>query len=303
MKCYRFDGGHLTEQHPPRQWEDVLVIAETEELDGLSLPQDLLPPQEAQHARDAQYCRLIIDASRVSGQLRIPLRREHAVLQMTFVCKQNALLLIGPGERLAQIVQTLCAIRPHAVMGPAHFFVDMLLSFIVNESDYIQDLETRISTLEQNVLGNRIEGFIHLMSGLRRELNRTGRYYTQMSDFASSLLEDAPELLDRRGTQRLSHFARKMGGLREEIQMLREYASQVSSAYQAQVDIAQNRVMKLLTVVTTVFMPLSLITGWYGMNFDAMPELHWRYGYLMAAVISVGVVTACICYVRSKRYW
>ena len=61
--------------------------------------------------------------------------------------------------------------------------------------------------------------------------------------------------------------------------MLREYASQVSSEYQAQVYIAQNRIMKLLTVVTTVCMPLSLIAGWYGMNFMNMPELHWAYGY------------------------
>lgn len=61
--------------------------------------------------------------------------------------------------------------------------------------------------------------------------------------------------------------------------MLREYATQICSEYQAQVDIVQNRVMKLLTIVTTIFMPLSLIAGWYGMNFSNMPELQWTYGY------------------------
>lgn len=302
MKCYHFDGGRPKEQHPPKQWEDVLVIAAAEDL-GLSLPQDLMPPEEALHARESQACRLLVDADRVSGRLRIPLRQERTVLQLTFVWRQNVLLLIGPCERLEALVEKLFALHPHAVLCAGHLFVDLLLSFIAGESDHIQGLEGRISALEQNVLGNRVEGFIHQMSGLRGELNRTSRYYTQMSDFAASLLEDVPELLDRHVTQRLNYFARKVGGLREEVQMLREYASQVSSAYQAQVDIAQNRVMKLLTVVTTVFMPLSIITGWYGMNFDSMPELHWRYGYPMIALVSAAVVIACIRYVRNKRYW
>ena len=85
--------------------------------------------------------------------------------------------------------------------------------------------------------------------------------------------------------------------------MLREYASQVSSEYQAQVYIAQNRIMKLLTVVTTVCMPLSLIAGWYGMNFMNMPELHWEYGYPAVIALSALVVGGCILYFRKKHLW
>ena len=85
--------------------------------------------------------------------------------------------------------------------------------------------------------------------------------------------------------------------------MLREYASQVSSEYQAQVDLGQNRIMKLLTIVTTIFMPLSLIAGWYGMNFANMPELHWAYGYPAVIVLRALIVGGCIYYFKKKRYW
>ena len=85
--------------------------------------------------------------------------------------------------------------------------------------------------------------------------------------------------------------------------MLREYASQVSSEYQAQVYIAQNRIMKLLTVVTTVCMPLSLIAGWYGMNFIGMPELSWEYGYPTVIALSALVVGCSILYFRKKHLW
>ena len=85
--------------------------------------------------------------------------------------------------------------------------------------------------------------------------------------------------------------------------MLREYATQISSEYQAQVDLGQNRIMKLLTIVTTVFMPLTLITGWYGMNFINMPELQWEYGYPAIIIVSILVIIGCMSVFRRKHYW
>ena len=103
---------------------------------------------------------------------------------------------------------------------------------------------------------------------IRKELNQHNRYYAQMNDMVATLQENATDLLDECSSSRLQYILRRLNRLQEETQMLREYASQVSSEYQAQVDLGQNRIMKLLTIVTTIFMPLSLIAGWYGMNFD-----------------------------------
>ena len=87
-----------------------------------------------------------------------------------------------------------------------------------------------------------------------------------------------------------------------DIERLREYAMQVSGEYQSQVDIAQNRVMQLLTIVTTIFLPLSLIVGWYGMNFD-MPELSWEYGYPVVIVLAVVIVAVLIRYFKRKKWF
>ena len=64
----------------------------------------------------------------------------------------------------------------------------------------------------------------------------------------------------------------------------------MQSLFQAEIDIRQNRIMKILTVVTTIFLPLSLLVGWYGMNFAGMPELTWRYGYPAVIVVSLVIV-------------
>ncbi len=61
-----------------------------------------------------------------------------------------------------------------------------------------------------------------------------------------------------------------------------------------------NNIMKLFTVITTIFLPLTLIVGWYGMNFTNMPELTWQYGYPAVIVFSVIVVMFCV--IAFKKY-
>ena len=75
------------------------------------------------------------------------------------------------------------------------------------------------------------------------------------------------------------------------------------SYFQAEIDIRQNRIMKILTIVTTIFLPLTLVAGWYGMNFSNMPELSWKYGYPAVIVISLVIVMICLWTMKKKKFW
>lgn len=78
--------------------------------------------------------------------------------------------------------------------------------------------------------------------------------------------------------------------------------AQLREAYQSQLSIQQNELMKLFTVVTVIFLPLSLLAGWYGMNFVGMPELRWRYGYPAVIVLSVLIVAWLLWYFRKNKW-
>jgi magnesium transporter len=64
-----------------------------------------------------------------------------------------------------------------------------------------------------------------------------------------------------------------------------------------------NQVMKTLTVVATIFIPLTFIAGIYGMNFTNMPELHWKYGYFGIWVIIVAVFAVMLIYFKKKKWY
>ena len=62
------------------------------------------------------------------------------------------------------------------------------------------------------------------------------------------------------------------------------------------------QVMKLLTIISTIFIPLTFVVGIYGMNFDHMPELHWRYGYFVVMGIMLAISVIMLMWFRRKRW-
>ena len=96
-------------------------------------------------------------------------------------------------------------------------------------------------------------------------------------------------------------FTSRVDRLNRNILNLRDYITQVREAYQSQQDIRLNEIMKLFTVITAIFLPLTLLVGWYGMNFKYMPELQWPYGYAIAIGISVFFVAGSIIYFKKKK--
>ncbi|MBR6273458.1 MAG: LPXTG cell wall anchor domain-containing protein, partial [Lachnospiraceae bacterium] len=83
---------------------------------------------------------------------------------------------------------------------------------------------------------------------------------------------------------------------------LRDYTMQLRDLYKAQIDVKQNRIMTVLTVVTTIFMPLTLIAGWYGMNFRFMPELEWKWSYPVVIGVCVLIAVGSLLFFKKKKW-
>ena len=87
------------------------------------------------------------------------------------------------------------------------------------------------------------------------------------------------------------------------VDMLNNRATELLQLYHSMISNTMNEIMKILAIISTIFMPLSFIVGLYGMNFEYMPELKWHYGYFISIGLMVGLVILMIFYFKKKKWF
>lgn len=166
---------------------------------------------------------------------------------------------------------------------------------------HLDQLETEITDTENEVISGSQAGYLDKIISFRRELLHLKRYYEQLDSIFDEAEANDNNLLPSEIVRRFTILGSRTDRYLRNVGNLREYVAQMREAYQSQIDIQQNILMKVFTVVTAIFLPLTLLVGWYGMNFR-MPELQWKYGYPTVIAISVAVVIFLVWLFKKKKW-
>ena len=250
-----------------------------------------------------RFCKAEVHEDMLSGTLSVPEKKifgKHS--GFSYYIRSNGVLFADDSGLAASILEKVEKAAAWRYPSVGHFFYTFMEILVEDDLRYLENIEDRLAKLEASVLSDKLQGFMYSIVEIRKEILARSHYYSQLSDVALELLENENEIFDDTSLRLLKHFSDRAHRLRAETQMLREYSLQISEAYQTQIDIRQNIVMKVLTVVTAIFLPLTLIAGWYGMNFEKMPELHWDYGYLYVFLLSIMVVIGCLWIFKRKKF-
>ena len=289
----------------PEAEEILLALVTSEELTHPH-PDPVLEPYlcHTPSPRDAQVCKAETHRKYLCGTIVTPRHtREQTPIAFGYLLTDKRMILCDDTGVARQMVQRLGRENPQREGGVGAFFYEFLELLIAKDMHHLQELEEQLNQMEESVLAGNMENFDQQMSGMRKELFGWIRYYTQLDDLICEFQENENGYFSE-NELRMFHMAEKrIGRLLSEAQALREYGIQVRELFQSEIDIRQNRIMKILTIVTTICLPLSLIAGWYGMNFSHMPELTWRYGYPMVIGVSAGVVLLCLWIMKKKKFW
>lgn len=167
------------------------------------------------------------------------------------------------------------------------------------DTELLMQTEQKIMELEEKISIGRTDGFSESITPIRRELLVLRSYYDELRDMGKELEQDENELFDKKQRKYFGTIFDRADRLMNRTIYLLEYAGQVRDAYQSLTDAKQNSNMTFLTAISTIFFPLTLITGWYGMNFQNMPELKDGYPYII--MLSIAVVVICIAVFKKKK--
>ena len=216
---------------------------------------------------------------------------------------KDRVVLVDDGEMAEPYLKHIVKEKRLIENSVGRFLYDFFELLIARDLHRLEEIEDRATALEERVLAGELEEFSTPMSELRKETMAWYRYYSQLDDVACELRENENGYFSDEECGLFRLFEERVIRLREESQLLREYCTQIQSLFQSEIDIRQNRIMQILTIVTTIFLPLTLLVGWYGMNFSGMPELHWKYGYPAIILVSIAVVVLSLWVCKKKKFW
>ncbi|NRT76544.1 CorA family divalent cation transporter [Clostridium beijerinckii] len=221
--------------------------------------------------------------------------------KVSMFLQKNVLVFISDGNDILEEVISKSKTGEIKGLNLSKLLYAFFDKLTFEDTYHIEELEYEIATLEEGLMTSKNDNYLKKIIMLRKKLLKLKRYYERLLNIAESIEENDNGLIDKKIIRYFRMFTNRINRLYQNVNNLRDYVTQVREAYQAQVDINQNQLMRLFTVVTTIFLPLTLIVGWYGMNFN-MPEYGWSYGYPFVISISVSVVVLCGVWFKKNKW-
>ncbi|WP_297419216.1 magnesium/cobalt transporter CorA [Thermococcus sp.] len=186
--------------------------------------------------------------------------------------------------------------------GADYLLFELLEAIVENYVPIIERISSKMEELEARILSKGDESILRRVHGIRQEILFMRRTVFPLPE-AFRKLELEGKGFFKEGT--LPCIDELHGHVMEVLEILegqRELANSLVELYYPTLSMKTNDIIRILTVVSTIFIPLTFITGLYGMNFRYMPELYWRYSYPVVLLAMLGIAVGMLAYFKRKGW-
>ena len=179
----------------------------------------------------------------------------------------------------------------------------LLIDIIVDQYfEVVDKLGEKLENLEDNIISRYDEMWLTEIQSNKKDLILMRRVTYPIREILLKLMRNENHLIEENNIRYLRDIYDHTIQILDTIDSYREINVSLKDIYLNTVSHELNKVMKMLTIISTVFIPLTFIVGVYGMNFDVMPELRWTYGYALVWCIMILIVIGLIVYFRRKKW-
>ena len=240
----------------------------------------------------------------MTGTFQLP-DREHigeADYRFAFALDEKGIVFIDDSGKAEQMIRIIQRTKRWREPSLERFIYDFLEQIVDDDLSLMERYEEELDRIEDSILAMEGKGDMVRVNEIRSDVRELLVHYEQVIDMTQELEENENGFFSEANLRYMHLFMNRMARRHDSAISLRDHTMQVRDLYNAQMEVKQNRTMTLLTVVTTIFMPLTLIAGWYGMNFRYMPELESRLGYPVVIIVSLLIVVFCLILFKKKKW-
>ncbi len=187
-------------------------------------------------------------------------------------------------------------------LGPDYLAYSLVDSIVDNYFTVLERLGENIEFLEDELVTNPRPETLQTIHDLRREMIFLRKSVWPMREVISALERGESSLIQDSTRIYLRDVYDHTIQVIDAVETLRDMLSGMLDIYLSSISNRMNEVMKVLTIIATIFIPLTLIAGIYGMNFQYMPELGWRWGYPLVWVAMIVIGGLMLLYFRRKKW-
>jgi magnesium transporter len=187
--------------------------------------------------------------------------------------------------------------------GADYLFYALVDAVVDNYFLVLETMGEEIESLEYLLLDHPTPKILESVHGLKQELIYLRKGVWPLREVLSELLKSTPKRIKKETEIFLRDVYDHTIQVIETVETYRDMVAGLQDLYLSSVSNRMNEVMKVLTIIATIFIPLTFIAGIYGMNFMGMPELKWKYGYLSVWVVMILIAVIMVAYFKKKKWW
>ena len=240
----------------------------------------------------------------LTGSFSIPHRDDLSAedSKFAFVLDEKGIVFIDDSGKASELIESIIKVKKWKFPSLERFIYDFLDQIVIDDLRLMEKYERELDRMEKKMMEGDDDFPSVRLNDIRSDIRDLRIHYEQLMDLGQELEENENNFFKLENLRYFRLFLNRMARLHDTSTSLREYTMQLRDQYKAHLDIKQNRIMTVLTVVTTIFMPLTLIVGWYGMNFRYMPELEWKWGYPVIIAVSLLIAVSSLLFFKKKKW-
>ena len=222
--------------------------------------------------------------------------------RFAFALNQKGIVFLDDSGYVSNVIDSVIRTKKWNSSCLERFLYDFLDHIVKDDLRIMEKYEMELDDMEEKIQNDDKDISINDVNHIRDAVRYLLIHYEQLIDLTQELDENENGFFSAKNLRYFRSYLNRLDRLYNNASSLRDYTIQIRDFHREQIAVKQNNIMTLLTVITSVFMPLTLITGWYGMNFKYMPELNLEISYPIVFIVCIVIVVVCLLYFKKKKW-